>query len=105
MLHAEAGVDRRADTDRILSPVALRLTPLDRFWWDDMDAENRFEKVRAAIEQLGPTDHACTLYDRREEEVPAARFLGSGGEILDLLRHVRSRRPLQRNDAGRHTET
>jgi signal transduction histidine kinase len=34
-----------------------------------MDAEIRFEKVRAAIEQLGPTGHACTLYGRREEEV------------------------------------
>src|SRR5258706_11442771 len=34
-----------------------------------MDADRRFEKVRAAIEQLGPADHVCTLYDRREEEV------------------------------------
>ena len=34
-----------------------------------MDADNRFERVRAAIEQLGPADHACTLYDERDEEV------------------------------------
>src|SRR5258708_11122140 len=34
-----------------------------------MDAENHLEKVPAAIEQLGPPDHACTLYDRREQEV------------------------------------
>jgi signal transduction histidine kinase len=37
-----------------------------------MDAGNRFERVRAAIEQLGPTDHVCTLYDQRDEEVAIA---------------------------------
>src|ERR1700694_3258331 len=37
-----------------------------------MDNDDRFEKVRAAIEQLGPADHVCTLYDRREEEVAFA---------------------------------
>jgi signal transduction histidine kinase len=37
-----------------------------------MDADNRLERVRAAIEQLGPTDHVCTLYDRRDEEVAIA---------------------------------
>ncbi|MCU1268167.1 MAG: hypothetical protein JWM21_4485 [Acidobacteria bacterium] len=37
-----------------------------------MHAANRFERVRAAIEQLGPADHVCTLYDQREEEVAIA---------------------------------
>jgi signal transduction histidine kinase len=37
-----------------------------------MDAGNRFEKVRAAIEQLGPADHVCTLYERRDEEMAIA---------------------------------
>jgi signal transduction histidine kinase len=44
-----------------------------------MDTENRFEKVRAAIEQLGPTDHACTLYHRREEEVTMIAFYVRAG--------------------------
>jgi signal transduction histidine kinase len=34
-----------------------------------MVPDNRFERVRAAIEQLGPADHVCTLYDQREEEM------------------------------------
>src|SRR6202521_275193 len=37
-----------------------------------MDAANRFERVRAAIEQLGPADHVCTLYDQRDQEVAIA---------------------------------
>jgi signal transduction histidine kinase len=37
-----------------------------------MDADNRFEKVRAAIEQVGPADHVCTLYNQRDEEVAIA---------------------------------
>ena len=37
-----------------------------------MDADNRFERVRAAIEPLGPADHVCTLYDQRDEEVAIA---------------------------------
>lgn len=37
-----------------------------------MDAANRFERVRAAIEQIGPADHVCTLYDQRDEEVAIA---------------------------------
>jgi signal transduction histidine kinase len=37
-----------------------------------MDAHNRFERVRAAIEQIGPADHVCTLYDHRDEEVAIA---------------------------------
>src|ERR1700687_1026161 len=34
-----------------------------------MNADNRCERVRAAIEQLGPADHVCTLYDKRDEEL------------------------------------
>jgi len=50
-----------------------------------MDAENRFEKVRTAIEQLGPADHACTLYDRLEEEVAiAASYIRIGLERGEL---------------------
>ena len=37
-----------------------------------MDADSRFEQVRAAIEQIGPADHVCTLYDQRDEEVAIA---------------------------------
>jgi len=37
-----------------------------------MDAGDRFERVRAAIEQIGPADHVCTLYEKREEEVAIA---------------------------------
>src|SRR5258707_871631 len=37
-----------------------------------MHAHNRFERVRAAIAQLGPADHARTLYKEREEEVAIA---------------------------------
>jgi signal transduction histidine kinase len=37
-----------------------------------MHAENRFERVRAAIAQIGPADHVCTLYEQREEEVAIA---------------------------------
>jgi signal transduction histidine kinase len=37
-----------------------------------VDVDNRFERVRAAIEQIGPADHVCTLYEEREEEVAIA---------------------------------
>jgi signal transduction histidine kinase len=37
-----------------------------------MYAHNRLEQVRAAIEQLGPADHVCTLYEKRDEEVAIA---------------------------------
>ena len=37
-----------------------------------MVADNRFERVLAAIEQIGPAEHVCTLYDRRDEEVAIA---------------------------------
>ena len=30
------------------------------------------KEFRAAIEQLGPADHVCTLYDQRDEEVAIA---------------------------------
>src|SRR5438445_154309 len=61
---------------RIASPRVLQDTPI----WArclptrlaSMDVDNRFERVRAAIEQLGPADHACTLYDRRDEAVAIA---------------------------------
>ena len=37
-----------------------------------MAAHDRFEQVRAAIEQIGPAEHVCTLYDQRDEEVAIA---------------------------------
>ena len=37
-----------------------------------MDAVSRFERIRAAIEQIGPADHVCTLYDERDTEVAIA---------------------------------
>jgi signal transduction histidine kinase len=37
-----------------------------------MDAHSRFEHVRAAIEEIGPADHVCTLYQQRDEEVAIA---------------------------------
>jgi signal transduction histidine kinase len=37
-----------------------------------MDAARRFEHVRAAIAQIGPADHVCTLYHQRDEEVAIA---------------------------------
>ena len=39
-----------------------------------MAANDRFDPVRAAIAQLGPTDHACTLYERREDEAAIAAW-------------------------------
>jgi signal transduction histidine kinase len=33
---------------------------------------SRFEHVRAAIAQIGPADHVCTLYDQRDEAVAIA---------------------------------
>jgi signal transduction histidine kinase len=44
-----------------------------------MGAATRFEQVRAAIEQIGPADHVCTLYDERDEEVAiAASYIRAG---------------------------
>ncbi|MCU1229999.1 MAG: hypothetical protein JWO97_2883 [Acidobacteria bacterium] len=44
-----------------------------------MDPDDRFERVRTAIEQLGPADHVCTLYDGREEELAiAVSFVRAG---------------------------
>jgi signal transduction histidine kinase len=52
---------------------------------DDMNSDPGFEKVRAAIEQLGPADHACTLYVRREEEVAiAVSYIRTGLERGEL---------------------
>ena len=46
-----------------------------------MDVADRLEKIRSAIELLGPSEHVCTLYDRREEEVAiAVSFLRAGLE-------------------------
>src|ERR1700738_1935186 len=50
-----------------------------------MDTNNRFARIRAAIEQLGPADHACTLYDQREEEVAiAVSYIRAGLERNEL---------------------
>jgi signal transduction histidine kinase len=50
-----------------------------------MDAGDRFERVRAAIEQIGPADHVCTLYDKREEEVAiAVSYIRAGLERGEL---------------------
>jgi hypothetical protein len=50
-----------------------------------MAAPSRFEQVRAAIEQIGPADHVCTLYDQREEEVAiAVSYIRSGLERNEL---------------------
>jgi len=50
-----------------------------------MDAKTRFERVRAAIAQLGPADHACTLYDQRDEEVAiAVAYVRAGLERGEL---------------------
>ena len=47
--------------------------------------DNRFERVRAAIEQLGPADHVCTLYDQRDEEVAiAVSYVRAGLERSEL---------------------
>jgi signal transduction histidine kinase len=37
-------------------------------------ANDRFDPIRAAIAQLGPADHACTLYERREDEAAIAAW-------------------------------
>jgi signal transduction histidine kinase len=40
---------------------------------------DRFEKVRAAIAQIGPSDHVCTLYDQRDKEAAmAASYIRAG---------------------------
>jgi signal transduction histidine kinase len=50
-----------------------------------MVARNRFERVRAAIEQLGPADHVCTLYEQRDEEVAiAVSYVRAGLERSEL---------------------
>jgi hypothetical protein len=43
------------------------------------------ERVRAAIEQLGPADHACVLYRERDEELAiAAAYIRAGLERGEL---------------------
>jgi signal transduction histidine kinase len=37
-----------------------------------MDVSSRIAQVRAAIAQIGPTDHVCTLYEQRDEELAIA---------------------------------
>src|SRR5713101_482052 len=50
-----------------------------------MREDERLSRIRAVIEQLGPTDHACILYDRLEEHVAiAASFLRAGLERGEL---------------------
>ena len=50
-----------------------------------MYADNRLERVRAAIEQLGPADHVCTLYEQRDEEVAiAVSYVRAGLERNEL---------------------
>lgn len=50
-----------------------------------MDIDNRFEKVRAAIEQVGPADHVCTLYNQRDEEVAiAVSYIRAGLDRSEL---------------------
>jgi signal transduction histidine kinase len=54
-----------------------------------MDRNNRFDRVRAAIEELGPADHACTLYDRLEDEVGVAvSYIRAGLERGELCVYV-----------------
>jgi signal transduction histidine kinase len=50
-----------------------------------MDADSRFDRVRAAIEQIGPADHVCTLYEQRDEEVAiAVSYIRAGLERGEL---------------------
>jgi signal transduction histidine kinase len=37
-----------------------------------MDADDRLERAREAIAQIGPSDHVCTLYKHRDDEVAIA---------------------------------
>jgi signal transduction histidine kinase len=49
-----------------------------------MDAD-RFERISAAIAQLGPTEHVCTLYEDRDAEVAiAASYIVAGLERGEL---------------------
>jgi signal transduction histidine kinase len=50
-----------------------------------MEAYDLRPQIRTAIESLGPSDHACTLYDQREEEVAiAVSYLRAGLERGEL---------------------
>src|SRR3954466_9038851 len=49
-----------------------------------MDAD-RYERISAAIAQLGPTEHVCTLYEDRDAEVAiAASYIRAGLERGEL---------------------
>jgi signal transduction histidine kinase len=50
-----------------------------------MREDERLDRIRTAIERLGPTDHVCILYDRPEEHAAiAASFLRAGLERGEL---------------------
>jgi signal transduction histidine kinase len=50
-----------------------------------MSVDNRFEQVRAAIAQLGPVGHVCTVYDQRDEEVAiAVSYIRAGLDRREL---------------------
>src|ERR1700682_2107534 len=50
-----------------------------------MEGADRLQEIRSAIRMLGPADHVCTLYDRREEEVAiAVSYLRAGLERGEL---------------------
>src|ERR1700682_6739667 len=64
---------------------SLRRSQYNGFWRRPMEGADRLQEIRAAIELLGPTDHVCTLYDRREEEVAiAVSYLRAGLERGEL---------------------
>src|SRR6266853_1129265 len=78
-------VDPRYNTERTLSSVASRPIQYDRLREDTMHADSRFEQVRAAIEQIGPADHVCTLYERRDEELAiAVSYIRAGLDRSEL---------------------
>ena len=50
-----------------------------------MDPVSRFELVRAAIEEIGPAEHVCTLYDERDKEVAiAVAYIRTGLDRKEL---------------------
>jgi signal transduction histidine kinase len=50
-----------------------------------MVADNRFQRVRAAIEQLGPADHVCTLYEKRDDQIAISiAYVSAGLERNEL---------------------
>jgi signal transduction histidine kinase len=54
-----------------------------------MDAGSRLQRVREAIEELGPTDHVCALYDRRDDELAiAVSYIRAGLDREELCLSV-----------------